>query len=503
MDKINGHEVWLPLLLPKDLWMETGRWNVYGKELFRLKDRKDSEFCLGPTHEEAITDLVRREVRSYRQLPLMLYQFGTKFRDEIRPRFGVMRKDAYSFHADEKDLERYYIEVFEAYKRICDRCGFKYRPVEATSGAIGGSFSHEFMVLAETGEEEIVSCECGYGANAEKAEFKIWESKPNTEALEEIKEIHTPGVSSVEDVGKLLKQSERKFIKTMIYMADEKPVVALIRGDFEINEHKLQSLLGASVVELSDEATIEKVTGAPLGFAGPQGLRNVRIIADHSVKGIVNGITGANKKDHHVSGVNPGRDFIPETYADLRFVRKGDKCAKCGKELTFHRGIEVGHAFKLGLKYSKAMKASYLDEAGKENLIVMGCYGIGVSRILAATIEQSNDENGIIWPVALAPYQVSIVPVNYDDEQTKKIADDIYSKLTAEGVEVILDDRPERAGIKFKDADLIGIPFRVTIGEKNLKEGKVELKARRDGQKDSKLVAVDDIVAETLKLLRG
>ena len=508
MNAINGNEVSLPLLLPKDLWMETGRWNVYGKELFRLKDRKDSEFCLGPTHEEAITDLVRRDVRSYRQLPLMLYQFGTKFRDEIRPRFGVMRareflmKDAYSFHTDEKDLERYYLEVFEAYKKICDRCGFKYRPVEATAGAIGGSFSHEFMVLAETGEEEIVSCECGYGANVEKAEFKIWESKPNTDALEAVKEIHTPGVSSVADVGKLLKQNERKFIKTMVYMADEKPVVALIRGDFEINEHKLQSLLDASIVELADEKTIEKITGAPVGYAGPQGLKSVKIIADHSVKGVVNGITGANKKDYHASGVNPGRDFVPETYADLRFVRRGDKCARCGKELIFSRGIEVGHTFKLGLKYSKAMKATYLDEAGKENLMVMGCYGIGVSRIVAATIEQSNDAEGIIWPVKLAPYQVSIVPVNYEDAQTRKVSDDICAKLTAAGVEVLLDDRNERAGIKFKDADLIGIPYRITIGEKNLKEGKVELKARRDGQKEFKLIARDAIVEETLKLLK-
>jgi len=493
MNRVNGHEVWLPLLLPKDLWMETGRWNVYGKELFRLKDRKDSEFCLGPTHEEAITDLVRREVRSYRQLPQMFYQFGTKFRDEIRPRFGIMRareflmKDAYSFHTGEKDLERYYLEVFEAYKTICDRCGFRYRPVEAASGAIGGSFSHEFMVLAETGEEEIVSCECGYGANAEKAEFKIWESKPNTEPLEAIAEVHTPGVSSVEDVGKLLKQHARKFIKTMIYTADDKPVVVLIRGDFEINEHKLQSLLDASVIALADEKTIEAVTGAPVGFAGPQGLKNARIIADHSVKGIVNAVTGANKKDYHASGVNPGRDFVPEAYADLRFVRRGDKC-KCGKELVFSRGIEVGHTFKLGHKYSKAMKAVYLDEAGKENLMVMGCYGIGVSRIVAATIEQSNDANGIIWPIALAPYQVSIVPINYADEQTRKVSDEIHYKLTQAGVEVIMDDRDERAGIKFNDADLIGIPYRITIGEKNLKDGNVELKARREGPKEAKLV---------------
>jgi prolyl-tRNA synthetase len=357
------------------------------------------------------------------------------------------------------------------------------------------------MVLADTGEEEIVSCECGYGANSEKAEFKIWESKPNTEALETLAEVHTPGVSSVADVGKLLKMHERKFIKTMIYIADEKPVVALIRGDFEINEHKLRALLDASTVALADEATIEKVTGAPVGFAGPQGLKNVRIIADHSVKGIVNGVTGANKGDYHSTGVNPGRDFTPETYADLRFVRRGDKCAKCGKELSFHRGIEVGHAFKLGLKYSKAMKASYLDEAGKENLLVMGCYGIGVSRMVAATVEQSNDAEGIIWPVNLAPFQVSIVPVNYEDPLTRKVCDEIAGKLTEAGVDVLVDDRNERAGIKFKDSDLIGIPLRITIGEKNLKDNKVELKARRDGQKDFRLVPADSAAVETLKLL--
>ena len=321
--------------------------------------------------------------------------------------------------------------------------------------------------------------------------------------MEDIKEIHTPGVSSVEDVAKLLKQNTRKFIKTMIYIADDKPVVVLMRGDFEINEHKLQSLLEASIVALADVATIEKVTGAPVGFAGPQGLKNVRIIADHSVKGIVNGITGANKNDHHATGINPGRDFVPEKYADLRFVRKGDKCAKCGKELEFNRGIEVGHAFKLGYKYSKAMKATYLDEAGKENLMVMGCYGIGVSRIVAATIEQSNDANGIIWPAALAPYQVAVVPINYEDERTKKVSDEIHDKLTQAGIEVILDDRNERAGIKFNDADLIGIPYRITLGEKNLKDNNVELKARKDGQKEVKLISIGAIVDETVKIVLG
>jgi prolyl-tRNA synthetase len=510
MNAIEGQEVWLPLLLPKDLWVETGRWGIYGKELFRLKDRKDSEFCLGPTHEEVITDLVRREVRSYRQLPLMLYQFGTKFRDEIRPRFGVMRarefymKDAYSFHADEKDLERYQ-DTFNAYKRICDRCGFKYRAVEATTGTIGGSFSHEFMVLAETGEEEISWCACGYGANVEKAECsRDAVGVPRSpDPMEELKEIATPNVRTVEEVGNFLKAGSDKFIKTLVYLADGKPVVALVRGDFEINEAKLQSVLGAAELLLADEATIEKVTGAPLGFAGPVGLKDpsVKLVADYSVETVINGISGANKKDYHIANINLERDYKPSVIADLRKVRHGDRCCHCGKDLEFSRGIEVGHTFKLGLKYSKSMKATYLDEAGKENFMVMGCYGIGVSRIIAATIEQSNDENGIIWPVPLAPFQVSVVPINYADAKTKEIADHIYAELTAKGFDVLLDDRDERAGIKFKDADLIGIPYRVTIGEKNLKNNNVELKARWEKPAESRLVPVESAIAEVLKLL--
>lgn len=504
MNGIEGQEVWLPLLLPKELWEETGRWNIYGKELFRLKDRKESDFCLGPTHEEVITDLVRREVRSYRQLPAMFYQFGTKFRDEIRPRFGVMRarefymKDAYSFHADEKDAERYYQEAFKAYERVCRRCGFKFRAVEATTGAIGGSFSHEFMVLAETGEEEIAWCECGYGANIEKAECQA-PAKKDGGAQQPLKEAHTPGMKSVEEVGGFLKMPADRFIKTMIYVADGKPVVALVRGDHEVNEHKLQNILGCNELFLAGEDVIEKVTGAPLGFAGPAGLKGARIIADLAVECVVNGVTGANKKDYHAVNVNMGRDFTAEKAADIRKATRGDRC-RCGKELSFCRGIEVGHTFKLGLKYSKAMKAQYLDADGKENLMVMGCYGIGVSRIVAATIEQSNDENGIIWPMAIAPFKVVIVPANYANEAVRAAADKLYSELAAKGVDALLDDRDERAGVKFKDADLLGIPVRVTVGEKNLANGNVELKLRSEAKDAAKLVPADKILEEVIKI---
>lgn len=502
MDKIDGQEVRLPLLLPKDLWIETGRWNVYGKELFRLKDRKDGEFCLAPTHEEGITDMVRNDVSSYRQLPLMLYQFGMKFRDEIRPRFGVMRareflmKDAYSFHADEADLEKYYKRVYEAYENICKRCGFKYRVVEASSGAIGGSFSHEFMVLADTGEEEIAWCSCGYGANSEKAECIKYEKKENSEPMPEMEEVLTPNMGSVQDVAKFLSSTERKFIKTMIYVADGSPVAVLVRGDHEVNESKLQSLLGCNELELATPEIIEEVTGAKVGFAGPVNLKKqIKIIADYSVENIVNAVIGANKDDKHIKNVNINRDFKADITADLRTVVKGDMCPKCkAQKLQFSRGIEIGHIFKLGTKYSKSMKATYLDAQGKENFMIMGCYGIGVTRILAATIEQSYDENGIIWPVALAPYKVIIVPVDFNSEPLKKVAEDIYKQLRQNKIDVLLDDRDERAGIKFKDADLMGIPYRITVGEKNLQNGNVELKARKDDKTKTELIKTENIV---------
>lgn len=506
MNEIDGQEVRLPLLLPKDLWVETGRWNVYGKELFRLKDRKDAEFCLAPTHEEGITNMVRQDVKSYRQLPLMLYQFGMKFRDEIRPRFGVMRareflmKDAYSFHVDEADLEKYYKRVYEAYENICKRCGFKYRVVEASSGAIGGSFSHEFMVLADTGEEEIAWCDCGYGANSEKAECVRYEKKENSETILEMEEVFTPNVGSVEDVAKFLSSTERKFIKTMIYVADANPVAVLVRGDYDVNESKLQTLLGCNELELATPAIIEEVTGAKVGFAGPVNLKKqIKIIADYTVENIVNAVVGANKDDKHIKNVNINRDFKADVYADLRTVVKGDICPRCKKEkLQFSRGIEMGHIFKLGTKYSKSMNATYLDDQGKDNFIVMGCYGIGVTRILAATIEQSYDENGIIWPVSLAPYKVSIVPVDFKNEEIKKVAEEIYKQLKKDKIEVLLDDRDERVGIKFKDADLMGIPFRITIGEKHLKDGNAEFKARKDDKSKVEIIKVEQI-AEYVK----
>ena len=501
MRAIDGQEVKLPLLLPKELWIETGRWNVYGKELFRIKDRKNAEFALAPTHEEAITDLARSFIKSYKQLPVMLYQFGIKFRDEIRPRFGVMRarefvmKDAYSFHATEADLEAYYKKVYEAYEKICKRCGFKYRVVEAASGAIGGNFSHEFMVLADTGEEEIAWCNCGYGANSEKAECLPEETKSDEKALD-MEEILTPNVGTIEDVSKFLNSSSQKFIKTIIYVADGEPVAALVRGDYEINEIKLQSLLGCSELELATPEIITEVTGAKVGFAGPVNLKKkIKIYADHSVINIVNGVIGANKDDTHIKNVNYGKDYKADVVADIRKVVHGDICPRCKKEkLQFSRGIEIGHVFKLGTKYSKSMKATYLDANGKEQLMVMGCYGIGVTRILAATIEQSYDENGIIWPVALAAYKVCIIPVDFKNEQIKQTAEKIYKELKDLKIDVLLDDRDERAGIKFKDADLIGIPFRITIGEKNLKDGNVEFKNRRDDKSAAKIIKAEDAV---------
>ena len=510
MNSIDGQEVKLPLILPKELWIETGRWNVYGKELFRLKDRKNAEFCLAPTAEEAITDLARSFIKSYKQLPIMLYQFGIKFRDEIRPRFGVMRareflmKDAYSFHTNEADLEIYYKKVYEAYERICKRCGFKYRVVEAASGAIGGNFSHEFMVLADTGEEEIAWCNCGYGANSEKAECLDMVYEKSNEIKQDMQVIDTPNVGTIEDVSKFLNSSVQRFIKTIIYIADKKPIAVLVRGDFEINEIKLQSLIGCEELELASQEIVEEVTGAKVGFAGPINLRKqVKIYADYSVINVVNGIVGANKTDAHIKNVNYDKDFKADVIADLRKVVHGDICPRCKKEkLQFSRGIEIGHIFKLGTKYSKSMKATYLDASGKENFMVMGCYGIGVTRILAATIEQSYDENGIIWPVAIAPFKVSIIPVDFKDEKTKYVAEKIYKQLKDLRIDVLLDDRDERVGIKFKDADLIGIPFRITISRKTLVDDVVEFKKRKDDRSLVKLIKIENIVSKIVEELK-
>jgi len=498
MNAIGGQEVWLPLLLPKELWEETGRWQLYGDELFRLKDRKGSDFCLGPTHEEIITDIVRREVRSYRQLPIMLYQFGIKFRDEIRPRFGVMRarefymKDAYSFHATEEDAENYYKKVFDAYSRVCERCGFKYRIVEATTGAIGGKFSHEFMVLADTGEEEIAWCECGYSANVEKAQClretgsvdkQVAATFRSPQSLASLEEVHTPNLRTVEEVANFLKEPQEKFIKSLIYIVDKEPVLVLVAGKYEVNENKLKEHFNCNELVLADQKTIEEVTGAPVGFAGPVGLKKkIKIVADYSVENIVNAISGANKNNYHLKNININRDYKPDEIIDLRKVVYGDICPKCKKlKLQFSRGIEVGHTFKLGTKYSKAMNATFLDSEGKEKYFIMGCYGIGVSRIVAAVIEQSHDENGIIWPKNLAPFQVIILPIDYNDKKIKETADRIYKELIDSGIEVLLDDRDERPGVKFKDADLIGIPVRITVSQRYLPD-KVEIRYRTEHQ---------------------
>ncbi len=505
MNKVDGQEVWLPQLQPKNLWVETGRWNVYGKELMRLKDRKDAEFCLAPTAEEVITDLVRREVRSYRALPIMLYQFGVKYRDEIRPRFGIMRarefymKDAYSFHADDADIERYYQSVFEAYKRIFTRCGLTFRPVEADSGAIGGSFSHEFMVLAESGEEGIVSCQCGYAANVERAELPPPSTESAKTTTEKVSEVSTPNAVSVEAVAKLVNQPPQQFIKALIVLADETPIMVLVRGDHELNEVKLQRLLKVQRVVKANETIYTQLSGSPVGFAGPVGL-TARVIADHAIRTVTDGVAGANKKDTHLLHVVPGRDFQPTEYADLRKAAAGDPCPKCGKPFTYARGIEVGHTFKLGTKYSDSMKATFLDAQKAAKSFIMGCYGIGVSRVVAACIEQCHDENGIIWPAAIAPWDLIIIPLNMSKEDIKKAAETLYSDALKSGLNVLLDDREDSAGVKLKDADLVGVPFRIVLGERKMAENKVEF--RRRSEKTSEDVPLSSALARVLEAVR-
>jgi len=506
MNRAGAQEVLLPCIQPAELWMETQRWEEYGKDLLRMKDRHDRDCCFGPTHEEVITDIARREIRSYRQMPLNLYQIQTKFRDEIRPRFGLMRgrefimKDAYSFDADEAGLEKSYQEMYKAYRRIFTRCGFTFKVVEAETGLIGGTASHEFMVLAQTGEETIVSCQsCDYAANIQKAEAK--RTRPRAKGPEKtpnpLKKVETPDMKTVADVTKFLKVKPRDLVKTLIFETDQGVAAALIRGDREINQTKLGTHLGCEDVKLASDDVVLGATGASKGFAGPVGL-SVKIIADYSIEPMVDFVTGANEQDAHYINVNLGRDVKVDQFADLQMVREGDLCPRCGKSLSFFRGIEVGHIFKLGTKYSKALKATYLDENGREREIVMGCYGIGVGRTAAAAIEQYHDEDGIIWPMPIAPFQAIVVPVNNKIAALMKTADGIYRLLSSNGVEVLLDDRDSTPGVKFKDADLIGIPLRLTIGEKNLKKGLVEIRRRKNGE--TTLIEKDK-VTETVSAL--
>ncbi len=506
MNKAGAQEVHLPMVQPAELWQESGRWTFYGKELLRFRDRNNRDYCLGPTHEEVITDLVRHDIKTYRQLPCNLYQIQTKFRDEVRPRFGVMRcrefgmKDAYSFDADEAGAEKSYEKMFAAYNNIFRRCGLKFRSVEADSGSIGGSFSHEFMVMADSGEDAIVFCEkCNYAANLEKAEIV----KPAAEDLQQkeqpaMESVETPDVRTIEEVSTFLNVSPEQIVKTLIFNADGKPCAVLIRGDHEVNEIKVKNYLGAAALELADDEMIMKATGAPRGFAGAVGIK-ARVIADYSIMNLVNMVTGANKENYHLKNVNIGRDFQVESFADLRVSQPGDACPRCGGVIKFVRGIEVGHVFKLGTKYSKAMKAVYLDRDGKEKTMIMGCYGIGIGRTVAACIEQNFDSNGIIWPIPLAPFTVIVTPVNIKESDVMKASEDIYRELLACGVESIMDDRDERAGVKFKDADLIGIPLRIVVGSKNLAQGRVELKIRRSGE--NRLYETGKIVDEVRKII--
>jgi prolyl-tRNA synthetase len=487
MNRAGAQEIVMPCVVPAELWKESERWDDYGKELLRLKDRHDRDYCFGPTHEEVVTDLARREVRSYRQLPINLYQIQTKFRDEVRPRFGVMRarefvmKDAYSFDADEKGAEQSYERMYHAYMRIFQRCGLRFRAVEADTGLIGGRFSHEFMVLADTGEDAIVSCDtCDYAANLERAELGRMAATAHEE-LGKLERVKTPGKRNVEEVIAFLGIPAQRLVKTIIFETEQGPIAALVRGDHEINEAKLRRHLEVTQLAMAKEDCVARVTRAPMGFAGPVGL-NLKIIADYALEGIQNVVVGANEVDTHLTNVNLGRDFHVAEFADIRLAQQGDSCPRCPGRLQVSRGIEVGHIFKLGTKYSKAFGATYLDPEGVECTLVMGCYGIGVGRTAAAAIEQNHDDDGIIFPMPIAPFQVLILPVNNKDTQVMSVAEDLYRSLTEHGAEVLMDDRDERPGVKFKDADMIGIPLRITVGEKNVGKGKVEIKVRSSGE---------------------
>jgi prolyl-tRNA synthetase len=502
MDAAGAQEVFLPMVQPSELWQESGRWEVYGKELLRFKDRHDRMCCLGPTHEEVITDLVRRDVRSYRDLPLNLYQIQTKFRDEVRPRFGLMRgrefimKDGYSFDVDDKGADVSYSLMWQAYKRIFTRCGLQFRAVEADSGPIGGSFSHEFMVLADTGEDTIVACDfCDYAANMEKAETNAPVLDPALAAQGSTTgptRVETPAVRTIEEVSAFLKVEPQALIKTLILTTESGPVAVLVRGDHELNEVKVKNFLRVNDLDFADGRTIEEITGGPLGFSGPVGLKNITILADNAIRAMPAAVVGANENDAHLVGVSPQRDFQVHRFGDFRCVGQGDPCPRCNGHLRMYKGIEVGHVFKLGVKYSEAMNARFLDAEGKERPMIMGCYGIGVSRTVASAIEQNHDEDGIIFPPAIAPFTAIVTPVGAKNQDIEQAAEHVYTELWANGLDTLLDDRDERPGVKFKDADLMGIPFRITIGKKSLDQGKVELRDRKT--KKVELVDISSVV---------
>jgi len=509
MDAAGAVELAMPAIQPAELWQESGRWQKYGKELLRIRDRHERDFCFGPTHEEVVTDIVRRDVKSYRQLPFNLYQIQTKFRDEIRPRFGLMRgreflmKDAYSFHATAESLEEGYEAMREAYCRIFAACRLDYTMVEADTGTIGGSSSHEFMVTAATGESAVVHCpSCGYGANQEKAERGAW-GAPDPATAEPMRPVATPGKTTIAEVSEFLGVDPTRFVKTLLYETDHGELVAVaIRGDREVNEVKLLNALPEAMhLRLAPEERVRAATGAPVGFAGPVGLKEkVRFLADVSTRGLSGFVCGANAADSHLVNVDWRRD-APDLaeFLDLALVVAGDPCPACGKGLEISRGIEVGHIFKLGPKYSSSLRCLFTDEAGLEHPMIMGCYGLGIGRTVAAAIEQNHDADGIIWPAPLAPFEVLVVALNPTEPETARTAEALVAELEGRGVEVLYDDRDERPGVKFKDADLIGIPLRIVVGGKSLAAGQIELVLRRERQK--LLVPAGEAAAKALDLV--
>lgn len=508
MNRAGAQELLLPMVQPADLWRESGRWEKYGPELLRFQDRHQRESCLGPTHEEVITDLVRLNVHSYRDLPLNLYQIQTKFRDEIRPRFGLMRgrefimKDGYSFDADEAAADETYRKMQAAYQRIFARCGLAFRAVEADTGSIGGSFSHEFMVLAATGEDLVVTCQhCDYAANLEKATARQQQSPEHDDPLPS-NEVATPGCKTVAEVCDFLQIPRQMLVKTMVYIADGKPVAVLLRGDHEAQPVKLQNLLAAREVRLAEGREIGEATGAPSGFLGPVGL-NIPLVMDNEVAQLVNFVSGANRQDYHLLNVNSGRDFSPAYSGDIRMVTEDDNCPRCDGRLAMTRGIEVGHIFKLGNEYSRALNATFLDKEGQSRHFIMGCFGIGVSRTVAAAIEQNHDRDGIIFPLPIAPFQVILLNLTPKDPEISAEAQRLYQELTAAGLEVLLDDRNERPGAKFKDADLIGIPIRLMVGKRFAQEGLLEIRNRADGRSSeatpaAAVAVITEMVAQQL-----